>query len=215
MDASPGLLYPGRRVPEPGCGLISDSRNHSCDLRVCHGSTPDAPNTPQPLQTGTAIILFADIVDSTALTEQLGDSVFRGRSSQLDAAMRAGIRDCGGTPIDGKVLGDGVMAVFSSAREAIAAAFHCEASADGTGLALRLGIHAGDVIREADNVYGGAVNIAARVSTLAAPGEVLVSDVVRSLGRTSSGVTFEDRGEHALKGVGEPVRVYAVRRTEG
>jgi adenylate cyclase len=76
---------------------------------------------------------------------------------------------------------------------------------------LHLGIHAGDVIREANNVYGGAVNIASRISALSAPGEVLVSDVVRALARTSAGVTFEDRGEHALKGVADPQRVYAVR----
>jgi class 3 adenylate cyclase len=76
---------------------------------------------------------------------------------------------------------------------------------------LHAGIHAGDVIREADNVFGGAVNVAARISALSAAGEVLVSDVVRGLARTSSGVEFEDRGEHALKGVSEPQRVFAVR----
>jgi adenylate cyclase len=74
-----------------------------------------------------------------------------------------------------------------------------------------VGLHAGDVIREQDNVFGGAVNIAARVSALSAPGEVLVSDVVRALARTSAGVAFEDRGEHALKGVADPHRLYAVR----
>jgi adenylate cyclase len=67
------------------------------------------------------------------------------------------------------------------------------------------------VIRESDNVFGGAVNIAARISSLAQPGEVLVSDIVRGLGRTSARVAFEDRGEHALKGVAEPQRVFAVR----
>jgi class 3 adenylate cyclase len=56
------------------------------------------------------------------------------------------------------------------------------------------------------------VNIASRISALAAPGEVLVSDIVRGLARTSAGVTFEDRGEHALKGVADPQRVFAVRK---
>ena len=82
------------------------------------------------------------------------------------------------------------------------------------GLPLHLGLHAGDVTREKDpdgpsNVYGGAVNIASRISGLSAA-EVLVSDTVRSLARTSAGVTFEDSGEQALKGVGEAVRVWAV-----
>jgi class 3 adenylate cyclase len=65
------------------------------------------------------------------------------------------------------------------------------------------------------NVYGGAVNIAARISGLSAAGEVLVSDIVRGLARTSSNVTFEDRGEQELKGVGEPQRLFAVRTKEG
>ncbi len=73
----------------------------------------------------------------------------------------------------------------------------------------------GDVIREENNVYGGAVNVAARISGLSAVGEVLVSDTVRSLARTSAGVSFEDRGEHMLKGVAEPQRVFAVRRIRG
>jgi len=61
-------------------------------------------------------------------------------------------------------------------------------------------------------VYGGAVNIAARVCALAEPGEILVSGTVRDLARTSAGVGFADRGEHALKGVAEAMRVYAVGR---
>ena len=67
------------------------------------------------------------------------------------------------------------------------------------------------MIHEQNNVFGGAVNIAARISGLSVPGEVLVSDVVRALARTSAAVTFEDRGEHALKGVADPQRVFAVR----
>ena len=61
------------------------------------------------------------------------------------------------------------------------------------------------------NVFGGAVNIAARIAGESAAGEVLVSDVVRGLARTSANVSFEDRGERELRGVGEPVRVWAVR----
>jgi class 3 adenylate cyclase len=171
----------------------------------------------QPTGTGTAIILFADIVDSTALTEGMGDAAFRERARALDASLRQIIASAGGTAIDGKLLGDGVLATFPAASQAIDAALRCGAAGDDGGLPLHLGIHAGDVIREADahgraNVFGGAVNIASRISGLSAPGEVLVSDVVRALARTSASVTFEDRGEHALKGVGEPQRVYAVRK---
>src|SRR5207302_8121788 len=107
-----------------------------------------------------------------------------------------------------------VLAVFISARKAIEASLACASAGEHAGLALHLGLHAGDVIREDNNVYGGAVNIASRISGLSAPSEVLVSDVVRSLARTSAGVRFEDRGELALKGVGETVRVWAVRGGE-
>ncbi len=72
-------------------------------------------------------------------------------------------------------------------------------------------MHAGDVIHEDGNVFGGAVNIASRICGLSAPGEILVSDVVRGMARSSAGVEFEDRGEQEMKGVGEPVRVYVVR----
>jgi class 3 adenylate cyclase/pimeloyl-ACP methyl ester carboxylesterase len=155
-------------------------------------------------------ILFADIVDSTSLTERLGDAAFRGKARELDGALRSIIRERGGTPIEGKLLGDGVLATFASARQAIEAALACASAGSDATLPLHLGLHAGDVIREENNVYGGAVNIAARISGLSAPGEVLVSETVRSLARTSAGVTFEDRGEQALKGVGEAVRVWAV-----
>jgi class 3 adenylate cyclase len=162
------------------------------------------------LRSATAIIFFADIVDSTALTEQLGDATFREKARELDGALRTIIRENGGTPIDGKLLGDGVLATFASASQAIAAALACGKAGEDGGLPLHLGLHAGDVIREDNNVFGGAVNVAARISGLSAPGEVLVSDTVRSLARTSAGVSFEDRGEQELKGVGEAVRVWAV-----
>jgi class 3 adenylate cyclase len=167
---------------------------------------------PPPSSGGLAVILFADIVDSTAHTERLGDAAFRERSSALDDKLRLCVRDHGGAVIDAKTLGDGILATFPAASQAISAALSCAAAGQAQDLPLHLGIHAGDVIREQNNVFGGAVNIASRISALSAPGEVLVSDVVRALARTSANVTFEDRGEHALKGVGEPQRVYAVRR---
>jgi class 3 adenylate cyclase len=174
------------------------------------------PQRPAPTEraapaSGTTVIVFADIVDSTALTERLGDAAFRERARALDDALRALIRAAGGAAIGGKLLGDGVLATFPAANRAIDAALRFDAAARDAGLELHVGVHAGDVIRERDNVYGGAVNVAARISALAQPGEVLVSDVVRALARTSAGVTFDDRGTHELKGVDEPQRVFAVR----
>jgi class 3 adenylate cyclase len=163
------------------------------------------------LPEGMAVILFTDIVESTALTEELGDAAFRDKARELDTSLRAVIRECSGTPVEGKLVGDGVLAVFTSARQAIECALRCNAASDSVDLRLHLGIHAGDVIREGNNVYGGAVNIAARIAGASAPGEVLVSDTVRGLARTSAGVTFDDRGERSLKGIDEAQRLFAVR----
>ncbi len=178
-----------------------------------------APASPSPAPvldarshaTGTAVILFTDIVSSTALTERMGDARFRDASRALDVGLRAAIRDAGGAAVDGKLLGDGVLATFPSAAQAIDGARRCLALSAASELGLHIGLHAGDVIREDNNVYGGAVNIASRICGISAPGEILVSDVVRGMARSSAGVEFEDRGEQEMKGVGEPVRVYAVR----
>ena len=170
---------------------------------------PEAAPRSSTLPSGTSIILFTDIVDSTPLMEQMGDAAFLTVSRRLDRSIRAAIREHGGTPVDGKVLGDGVMGVFRSAAQAIAAARECLAL--GEELPLHIGLHAGDVTSDGSNVYGGAVNIASRICGLCAPGEILVSDTVRGLARTSAGVAFEDRGEQTLKGIDDPVRVFAVR----
>ena len=103
------------------------------------------------------------------------------------------------------------MAVFTPARSAIDAAQRCRDLGNEAGLPLHLGIHAGDVVREGNNVHGGAVQVASRVQSAAAPGEIQVSATVRDLARTSAGVEFEDRGEHELKGIAEPQRLFAVR----
>jgi class 3 adenylate cyclase len=174
-----------------------------------------APSRPRATSSGdargTAVILFTDIVESTALTERMGDARFREASRALDAGLRAAIREAGGVTVEAKTLGDGVLATFGSAAQAIEGARRCLALSAASELGLHIGLHAGDVIREEGNVFGGAVNIAARICALSAPGEILVSDVVRGMARTSAGVVFEDRGEREVKGVGEPVRVYAVR----
>jgi class 3 adenylate cyclase len=171
---------------------------------------PPVRETPAARASGTAVVLFTDIVDSTALTERLGDARFRDASRALDERLRTAIQIDGGTPVEGKLLGDGVMASFASARNAIAAARRCLEISAESELALHIGLHAGDVIEDQGNVYGGTVNIAARICALSEPGEVLVSDVVRGMARSSAGVDFADRGEHEMKGIGQPVRVYAV-----
>jgi class 3 adenylate cyclase len=212
------LIRGGQRlaagIPSARLTLVEDTTYASVPAMIAEflgGPAARVTRRRTESPTGTAVILFADIADSTGLTERLGDAAFREKARELDGALRTVIRNHSGTAIEGKLLGDGVLAVFTSARQAVQAAQQCARTGDTGGLPLHLGLHAGDVIRDDNNVYGGAVNIAARISGLSAPGEVLVSETVRSLARTSAGVRFEDRGEQALKGVGEPVRVWVVR----
>jgi class 3 adenylate cyclase len=162
------------------------------------------------LPQGTVTIMFTDIADSTALTEALGDKAFRERARGLESGLRVSIGEGGGAVIEGKLLGDGLLAVFTSACQAVECAARSVGIAEMAQLGLHVGLHAGDVLREDGNVFGGAVNIAARVAAAAPPGEVLVSDTVRSLARTSVAVAFDDRGDHRLKGVSDPVRLFAL-----
>jgi class 3 adenylate cyclase/pimeloyl-ACP methyl ester carboxylesterase len=189
----------------------TDEQTHAVETFLGVDAPTVIPGRQPSKAAGTSVILFTDIADSTALTERMGDAAFRAAARALDDRMRAAIREAGGTPVEGKVLGDGVMAVFASAAQAIDAARRCVALSGESELRLHIGLHAGDVIRERDNVYGGAVNIASRICGLSGPGEILVSGTIRDLARTSAGVAFEDRGEHALKGIEDAVRVFAVK----
>lgn len=201
-----GLTFPaGVEVPEMILRFLDGER----EVRPVPRLSPVAAAA-----SGTAIIMFADVVDSAALTERLGDAAFRAKARELDDALRATVREHGGGAVDGKLLGDGILATFPAASGAIGAALALEDAAQSVELELHVGLHAGDVIREEENVYGGAVNVASRICALSEPGEVLVSDLVRGLARTSAGVAFEDRGERELKGISEPVRVYAVRERD-
>jgi class 3 adenylate cyclase len=154
--------------------------------------------------------MFTDIADSTALTERLGDAGFRALARPLEGALRAGVGETGGAVIEGRLLGDGLLAVFTSAGQALECALRGVDAARAIGLELHVGLHAGDVIREDGDIFGGAVNLAARVAAEAPAGGVLVSETVRSLALTSGRIAFEDRGRRPLKGFSQPVRLFEV-----
>jgi adenylate cyclase len=180
-----------------------------------HASVPGEPRPRRPAQPervpDTVVILYADIVDSVPYTERIGDAAFRQRARDLDALLRVNVREHRGTTVEGKLVGDGILAIFPSGRDAIACALECGGLGQSVELELHLGLHAGDVIRDGNNIYGGAVNIASRIAMATKPGEILISDTVRGLARTSAGVQFEDRGEYELKGVAEPQRLFTLR----
>ena len=160
--------------------------------------------------TETSNVLFLDVVDSTRLTEELGNVEYRDRARRLERRLRLLIAEHGGAAMPGINLGDGLVALFASPGDALRAAFGAVRAAQGDVLRLHIGLHHGTVLREGDATYGAAVNVAARICALSSADEVLVTEELRRLvsGSDGDGVAFVDRGIYVLKGVATPRRVF-------
>jgi class 3 adenylate cyclase len=158
----------------------------------------------------TSIILFTDVVDSTRLTEELGAAHYRARARQAERAIVGAITANGGTIVTGISLGDGFIGLFATVAQAIEAARRCTTDVPPTGLHLHVGVHQGELIVDGDRIYGPAVNMAARVCALSGPDEILVSNAIHDVLDGDADVHLVDRGEHALKGIAAPQRIYAV-----
>jgi class 3 adenylate cyclase/predicted alpha/beta hydrolase len=155
-----------------------------------------------------ATVLFTDIVKSTEQLARVGDKAWTERLDQHDAILHRQIERFRGRAL--KHTGDGFLATFDGPTRAVQCAQAIQAAARGIGLDVRAGLHVGECeIRSAD-VAGLAVHIAARLAEIAADDEVLVSGTVRDL-VAGSGIEFEDRGEHELKGVPGTWKLFAVR----
>ncbi|HEY7667675.1 MAG TPA: adenylate/guanylate cyclase domain-containing protein [Actinomycetota bacterium] len=156
-----------------------------------------------------ASLLFTDIVDSTGTAARLGDAPWHDLLTlHLHQADEA-IERLGGRRIT--TTGDGILASFDAAAAAVRCAIAIAAAAEASELPLRLGVHVGEVELAGDDVRGVTVHEASRVMSAAGGGEILVSEAVRLL-CSGSDLTFEDAGEHELKGVPGPRRLYRVRR---
>jgi len=160
--------------------------------------------------------LFADLRDYTADVERHGDHAASALLDAYRALVRQRVAAHAGAEI--KTEGDSFYVVFGTARRAVQCAFDIVAAADEynttqTGFHIRVGIgvHAGEVVEGSEGYVGSAVNVAARVCSVAHAGEVLVSRTVRELTRTGRNIEFVARGTHRFKGVGEPVAVFAAR----
>jgi class 3 adenylate cyclase len=155
-----------------------------------------------------ATVLFTDIVGSTELATQLGDRRWRDVLETHHTTVRAELSRYRGREVD--TAGDGFLAVFDGPARAIRAARSIVDAVRRLGLEVRAGVHTGEVEQlPHGDIRGIAVHIGARVMAAAGPGDVLVSSSVRDL-VAGSGFTFVDRGVHALKGVAEERRLYAV-----
>jgi len=153
-----------------------------------------------------ATVLFTDLVGSTERARALGDQRWAELLERHHVAVRRELGRFRGREVD--TAGDGFLATFDGPARAVRCAVAVREALRGLGLEMRAGLHTGECELLGEKVAGIAVHTGARVAGLAAPGEVLVSATVRDL-VSGSGLAFEDRGEHALKGVGER-RLYAV-----
>lgn len=153
-----------------------------------------------------ATVLFTDIVGSTELASGLGDRGWRDLLDRHDQIVRHELAAWRGREID--TAGDGFLATFDGPARAIRCAFAVGSGLRPLGIRIRAGIHTGEVELAGDRVRGIAVHIGSRIAAMAGPDEILVSGTVRDLVH-GSGLPFEDRGDHELKGLPGRWRVYA------
>ncbi len=232
----PTLVLHRRRFPQVSVDVATDlaSRIPNAQLVLLEGESGgfkledaqavlDAINdflgegegtTAEAVPSGLVTILFTDVEGSTALTQRLGDAKARDLLRQHERMVREALKAHGGSEV--KTMGDGFMASFGSATKALECAIamqrafaeHNESAAEP--IKVRVGMNAGEPIAEDDDLFGTAVNRAARITATAKGGEILVANVVRELAEGKD-FLFADRGETNLKGFDESVRLYEVR----
>ena len=153
-----------------------------------------------------ATVLFTDIVGSTARAEEMGDQRWHNLLAAHHATVRRELVRYRGSEI--RSLGDGFLATFDGPARAVRCACAISEAVRPLDIQVRCGLHTGEIETAGDDVQGIAVHIAARVSALAEAGEILVSRTVKDL-VAGSGLHFKERGKHSLKGLQEPMELYA------
>ena len=177
-------------------------------------------------QIGIVTVLFTDIEGSTALAQRLGDKPYHALLAEHNRILREQVARHGGHEV--KSMGDGFMVAFASAARALScavdiqkafAAYNAErASARAepveapaeAPINVRIGLNTGESIEKAGDYFGTAVTLAARIAARAQGGQVLVSEVVRTVGGSLAGVEFRDAGRKQLKGIKGRQRLYEV-----
>ena len=154
-----------------------------------------------------ATVLFTDIVDSTRRAAEIGDRDWHALLDAHDAVVRAQIARFRGREVN--TSGDGFLAMFDGPQRAIRCAMAIRDAVQALGIEVRAGLHTGECEVRGDDIGGIAVHIGARVSALAGANDVLVSSTLRDL-VIGSGLEFEDRGAHELKGVPGDWHLFAV-----
>jgi class 3 adenylate cyclase len=194
-------------------GLISGDLRTSMDA-VVSAVQGERPNLgPHAAPDGTVTILFTDIEGSTAITERLGDQRWLALLHTHNAIIREKLAAHAGFEV--KSQGDGFMAAFQSARRALQCAIAIEQSLASYNhqhheepIRVRIGLHTGEAIKEADDFFGKAVILAARIASQAEGGQILVSGLLKELTESSGQFRFGEGRDVALKGLSGAHRVF-------
>ena len=183
-------------------------------------ASPPAPagsangRRPGGVAGGTVTILFTDIEDFTGITERVGDDQAHRLIVEHADLVRREISDCEGLEVS--TSGNGFMVAFSSARQAVRCAVAIQRSftrrnaSSGEALRVRMGLHSGDAVHDAEDFFGMAVNVASRIAAQAHGGEILVSGVTRQLAGNMGEVRFEEPRTVQLRGVSDEQQVHRV-----
>jgi class 3 adenylate cyclase len=185
---------------------------HAAVVLTSPARSPTSRSPPFPAadqgERALATVLFTDVVGSTERAREVGDRRWAELLDLHDRLARELVGQLQGRLV--KSTGDGILALFDRPGRGIRCATALRDRLRGSGMEIRAGVHTGEVQLRGDDVGGIAVHFAARVMAAAAPGEVLVSGTVHDL-VAGSDYVLEDRGAHALKGIGGEWRLFAVR----
>jgi class 3 adenylate cyclase len=192
--------------PELAEGFLGGGDTNADGAAVLPGATGER-------DPGVRTILFTDIANSTAMTQALGDEAAMALLDVHNTVVRSALADLGGREV--KHTGDGIMASFVSAASAVRCAIqiqrelekHAQANPERP-LKVRVGAAAGEPVEQNDDLFGSTVQLAARLCAHAQPEQILVSNAIPDL-CIGKGLLFEELGEVALKGFGQPVRAHA------
>jgi pimeloyl-ACP methyl ester carboxylesterase len=213
VEHHPGYFFPDTYTRKIA-SLISDCKlaifvgaDFVMDLSIAKAFLEKRTASSGVVSGGFQTILFTDLVSSTTLTRELGDEGSQVLLRSHDDVVRKALREHSGVEI--KHTGDGIMASFRSAVGAVAAALRMEGELRQQGIRARIGLNAGEPVAEQNDLFGTAVQLAARITDRAEAGMVLVSNVVKELCAGKS-FRFESIGPVRLKGFEEPVELYTV-----
>jgi class 3 adenylate cyclase len=193
--------------PELAEGFLGSAETNDAGAVVLPGGGPDARDP------GIRTVLFTDVVNSTTLTQSLGDEAALAILGVHDTIVRDALSALGGREV--KHTGDGIMASFISPAGAVRCAIQIQRELEkhakanpGRQLKVRVGAAAGEPVEQRNDLFGSTVQLASRLCTHAQPEQILVSNAIAEL-CLGKGLLFEDLGEVTLKGFGYPVRAHA------